>query len=92
MPPVRTSAEVPRFWRGGGVVLWPAFLMAAVLEMLVFAFVDPDDLQGVRAHGWFGSAGAVYSMAFMVFWAVISAAGFLTRALDEPQRGASPPH
>ena len=30
-------------------IIWPAFLMAGVLEMLVFAMVDPQDLQ------WFGS-------------------------------------
>jgi hypothetical protein len=53
-------------------VLWSAFLMAAVLEMVVFALVDPDSLR------WFGgdtldlSPRAVYTMAFFVFWAVIS--------------------
>ena len=29
-------------------IAWPAFLVAGVLEMLVFAFVDPQDMQ------WFG--------------------------------------
>ena len=54
-------------------VLWSAFLMAAVLEMVVFALVDPDNLR------WFGgdsldlSPRAVYTAAFFVFWAVISA-------------------
>jgi hypothetical protein len=29
-------------------ILWPAFLVAGVMEMAVFAFVDPEDLH------WFG--------------------------------------
>ena len=62
-------------------ILWPAFLMAGVLEILVFALIDPRDLR------WFGgapvelSASAVYSLAFFVFWAVISTAGALTQFL-----------
>jgi len=59
-------------------VLWSAFLMAAVLEMVVFALVDPDNLR------WFGgdsldlSPRAVYTAAFFVFWAVISAGAGLS--------------
>lgn len=44
-------------------IAWPAFLMAGVLEMLVFALVDPHDLH------WFGqpvplSREGVYTLAF----------------------------
>jgi NO-binding membrane sensor protein with MHYT domain len=55
-------------------VLWAAFLMAGVLEMIVFAHVDPGALH------WFGGSAmdleprAVYTLAFFVFWAVISVA------------------
>ena len=62
-------------------VLWPAFLMAGVLEVLVFALVDPGNLH------WFGgeqvalSPTAVYSLAFFMFWAVIAIAGALTQLL-----------
>lgn len=31
-------------------IAWPAFLVAAVLEMLVFAFIDPNELH------WGGAA------------------------------------
>lgn len=63
-------------------ILWPAFLMAGVLEALVFSVVDPQTL-----HGWGGSPSdwpeqAVYTVAFLVFWAVIVAAGILTRLLS----------
>jgi len=63
-------------------ILWPAFLMAGVLEMLVFAMVDPTQLH------WFGSApvelppAGVYTMAFFVFWAAISTSGALTQLLE----------
>jgi hypothetical protein len=59
-------------------ILWPAFLMAGVLEALVFVVVDPGDLR------WFGheqvnlSPRAVYTVAFMIFWAVIAASAALT--------------
>lgn len=62
-------------------IAWPAFLMAGVLEILVFAFVDPQDLH------WFGhplalSRQGVYTMAFFAFWVVIMAAGALTTLLS----------
>ncbi len=75
-------------------VLWPAFLMAGVLEMIVFSVVDPQQLHGFggEALGW--SSTAVYTVAFFVFWGVIAVAGFLTEVLDasaeQVNRGAQP--
>ncbi len=62
-------------------MLWPAFLVAGLLEMLVFALVDPSDLH------WFGaplelSRQAVYTLAFFVFWAVALVASALTLLLS----------
>lgn len=63
-------------------VLWPSFLMAGVLEMLVFTFVDPADLH------WLGGAElgmsnlAIYTLTFVVFWLVISVACVLTQWLQ----------
>ena len=58
-------------------ILWPAFLMAGVIEMLVFALVDPQDLQ------WFGhhleiSRQGIYTVSFFVFWFVTSISGAMT--------------
>jgi hypothetical protein len=55
-------------------VLWPAFLMAGVLEMLVFAVVDPHQLNGwgIDTAQW--PAGAVYTVSFFLFWGVIAVA------------------
>jgi hypothetical protein len=73
-------------WMG---VMWSAFLMAAVLEMVVFALVDPESLR------WFGGAAielaprAVYTLAFFVFWAVIAVGAALALLLcNRPDDGA----
>ncbi|MDE2454759.1 MAG: hypothetical protein KGL43_14295 [Burkholderiales bacterium] len=63
------------------IVGWPAFLMAGILEMLVFSLVDPGQLH------WFGGAplelepSAIYTLAFFVFWVVIAIAGGITQLL-----------
>lgn len=61
-------------------IAWPAFLVAAVLEMVVFAMVDPVDLH------WFGqpvtmSREAVYTLAFFFFWGATMASSVLTTLL-----------
>jgi len=65
-------------------ILWPAFLMAGVLEMLVFAVVDPAELHwfGGPAIGW--PLQAIYTVTFLIFWALISTAGALTALLSTP--------
>lgn len=61
-------------------IAWPAFLIAGVLEMLVFAMVDPSDLH------WFGqplemSRQGIYTLAFFVFWFFTMASSALTTLL-----------
>jgi hypothetical protein len=63
-------------------IAWPAFLVAGVLEMIVFAMVDPQDLH------WFGqpvalSRQGVYTISFFVFWAVTMASSALTTLLAQ---------
>ncbi|MEK8032835.1 hypothetical protein AACH06_18595 [Ideonella sp. DXS29W] len=66
-------------------IFWPAFVMAGVLEALVFTLVDPGELH------WFGSTPVtwepttLYSVAFLVFWMVISMASALTQFLVHPE-------
>lgn len=38
-------------------ILWPAFMAAGVLETLVFAVVDPDDMHGLGGAALGGSSG-----------------------------------
>ncbi len=61
-------------------IAWPAFLLAGVIEMLVFAVVDPQNLQ------WFGqplalSREAVYTLAFFIFWLLTMVSSALTTLL-----------
>ena len=58
-------------------VLWPAFLVAGVAELVVFSIVDPEDLHA------FGqplelSRQTVYALGFFLFWALASASSALT--------------
>jgi len=64
-------------------IAWPAFLMAGVMEMVVFAFVDPQAIYGLESSGSF-TREAIYTIAFFVFWLVIVAAGVLTALLSTP--------
>ena len=77
-------------------ILWPAFIVACALELLVFALVDPVELHGFGSVqlGWWTQA--VYSAAFLIFWALASAASAMTvLLLREPaelnQRKPEPP-
>lgn len=62
-------------------VAWSSFLCAGVLELLVFAVVDPGELR------WFGAAPielspqAVYTVSFLIFWAVLALAASLALLL-----------
>jgi hypothetical protein len=63
-------------------VTWPAFLTASLLEMLVFAMVDPHDLH------WFDQPLdeimprlGIYTVAFFAFWLVACASSALTLLL-----------
>ena len=84
-PTMQVHSAPPRsFGERALLILWPAFLMAAVLEMMIFAVVDPS---GMR---WFGSEliewsrSAVYSLTFFMFWSVIATSGAITALLEEP--------
>jgi len=61
-------------------IVWPAFLMAGALEVLVFALVDPSDLHWLGRPLEFSRQG-VYTMAFFVFWAVTLVTCALTALL-----------
>ncbi|HET9976308.1 MAG TPA: hypothetical protein VFQ20_02645 [Burkholderiaceae bacterium] len=59
-------------------VLWPAFLGAGLLELLVFAHVDPSDVHTLAGAPIDLSSQAVYTLSFFGFWAVIAAAAALS--------------
>ena len=64
-------------------ILWPAFLLACALEVLVFALVDPGDLNW-RGEALHVSRQTVYTAGFFAFWLLATAAGALTLLLARP--------
>lgn len=80
------KASLPMEVSGGGGydvkariawVLWPGFVVAAVMEMLFFAFVDPGDLH-FNGEPLELSRTAVYSVFFFFFWALGATSSALT--------------
>ena len=61
-------------------IAWPAFLMAAVLEVAVFAVLDPETIAlfGQRLD-W--SRPAVYTVTFFIFWGMMMVSSGLTALL-----------
>ena len=71
------------------LVLWPAFLAAGLIEMLVFSFVSPSELHWGLAFGGLAPAG-IYTLAFFAFWSVTSFSSWLTLALSVPRAELNP--
>ena len=66
------------------LILWPAFVMAGVLEAMVFAVIDPGALHDLDAQPLRLSPSAVYSLTFLIFWAAIAASAAITQLLETP--------
>jgi len=62
-------------------IAWPAFLVAGMLEIAVFACVDPEDLQW-SGHPLFMSRQGVYTVSFFVFWLLAMVSSALTTLLS----------
>ncbi|HET8871586.1 MAG TPA: hypothetical protein VFM48_14155 [Aquabacterium sp.] len=56
-------------------ILWPAFIVAGLIEMVVFAWVDPTALS---FGGLELGSQAVYTLAFFVFWALVAVSSLLS--------------
>lgn len=82
----RDSSEAHlRRW---GLILWPSFLAACLLEGLVFAIVDPAELH------WPGHVGspsnqAIYTAAFFAFWLITLVCSRVVLWLAATDRGGS---
>ncbi|GAA4354593.1 membrane protein [Variovorax defluvii] len=64
-------------------ILWPAFLLACVTELVVFALVDPADLHW-RGETLALSRQAIYTAGFFLFWLFGACANALTLLLMQP--------
>jgi hypothetical protein len=70
-------------------VLWPSFLMAGVVEMLVFSMVDPADLRWMGSPVAEADAMTIYSAAFLLFWVLIALASAMTQLVMGDEGGPS---
>ena len=87
----KTVQGSTRLGRWAMAVVWPSFLMAGVLEALVFAVLDPADLSGFGGQRLELSRQAVYSLSFLLFWLVLSVSASLSlllASLPEPAQNA----
>jgi len=62
-------------------IVWPSFLMAAILELAVFALVDPQDLHWMNSPIEI-SRYTAYTVGFFLFWVGTAASGALTTLLS----------
>lgn len=67
-------------------IVWPAFLAAAAMEMLVFAFVDPLELQWLQVQSFEVTRLGVYTAAFFLFWLIAMVASAMTSLLTLPSQ------
>ena len=61
--------------------VWPAFLGACALELLVFALVDPQDIR-LGGEALTLSRQGVYTAAFFAFWGICVVSSGLTALLS----------
>ena len=62
-------------------IAWPGFLVACLLELLVFALADPQDLRW-PGYQLMSSREAVYTLTFIVFWLMAMLSSALTWLLS----------
>jgi hypothetical protein len=74
---------MPRSVREWIIVLWPAFMAACMLEILVFAGFDPHDIH-LFGLTFESDRETIYSVAFLAFWAVTTVSGVITWILAQP--------
>ncbi len=59
-------------------IVWPAFTLACLLELLLFAAVDPSAIRLFDFGADLWGRTAVYSMTFFFLWATVTLWGALT--------------
>ena len=68
-------------------VAWPSMLGACLIEMLVFAMIDPSQIPTMASATGLSVQG-IYSLSFFVFWAAIGVACAMTLQLVQPAETA----
>ncbi|KRG45390.1 hypothetical protein ARC78_00015 [Stenotrophomonas pictorum JCM 9942] len=71
-----------------GAVLWPSFFTAAAMSAVLFARVDPVELQRISFPALSISRELGYSLGFFAFWLGTLCACSVTALLLRPSREA----
>jgi hypothetical protein len=58
-------------------IVWPSFLIAGVMEIAVFAMVDPQDLHLFNQTIDVSRQG-IYTLSFFIFWTICAASSCLS--------------
>ncbi|MGN0858238.1 MAG: hypothetical protein ACI4NW_03505 [Stenotrophomonas sp.] len=67
-----------------GIILWPAFVVAALATLVFFALIDPLALAAISWPALGVSRLTGYSLGFFMFWAVASLAASFTWLMLRP--------
>ena len=70
MSPPDAEHELGAGGRALGVIVWSAFLAAALATMLCFAVLDPLVLAAGEPPGWCTGRLRVYAIGFFFFWLI----------------------
>lgn len=89
LAPSEPTTRLEQAIRAWGLILWPSFLAACVLEMLVFSIVDPAELHW-PGHLGTPSTRSIYTVAFFAFWLVAGLCSRLVLWLDRSDRPHTP--
>lgn len=60
-----------------GVVLWPAFIGAALADAVLFTLIDPETIMLFGGHSGVSRPSA-YTVGFFAFWFIMIAASVTT--------------
>ena len=85
------SLDAETEMRNALIILWPSFLVAGVLEMLVFSAVRPGAMHGFGGLLTQMSPIGVYTLAFFAFWAIAAVGMALAIGLAAPSRAGPDP-
>jgi len=85
-PPADAEADAHVGTRGDwpfrlAAILWPAFLTACALQVLVFSWFDPGDLRETTLGLQDWPPQAIETLAFLMFWILTSIGALISVAL-----------
>lgn len=89
MPPAApdTPTDLRAGARATGVIVWSAFLAAALATMICFAVIDPEALGRGETPGWWTTRTRVYAIGFFFLWFTGMLAASLSWYLCRPSAG-----